>query len=107
MAAYGLLLASSLGLYFLDITQFNSLPFAQKALVVGGLTTLPMLFSGIVFIKSFVATERKEQALGANLMGALVGGISQSITFVTGIKILLLVVLALYLCAFLTRQRTP
>ena len=47
---------------------------ATKAAVVGLLTSLPMFFSGIVFIRSFAAAERKDAALGANLMGALVGG---------------------------------
>ena len=34
--------------------------------------------------------ERKDAALGANLIGALVGGLLQTMTFVTGIKALLL-----------------
>ena len=47
----------------------------------------------------------KDRALGANLIGSLFGGLLQSITFVTGIKLLLLVVAGLYLAAFLTRPR--
>ena len=38
----------------------------------------------------------KDAALGANLIGALVGGLLQAVTFVTGIKALLLIVAALY-----------
>jgi hypothetical protein len=34
------------------------------------------------------------------------GGLLQSVTFVTGIKALLLIVAGLYLAAFLTRPRT-
>ena len=69
------------------------------------LTTLPMLFSGIVFIRSFTSVERKDTALGANLIGGLVGGLLQSVTFVIGIKALLLIVTGLYLAAFFTRPR--
>jgi hypothetical protein len=47
----------------------------------------------------------KGEALGANLMGALVGGLLQSMTFVTGVKALLLIVTALYLAAMFTRTR--
>jgi hypothetical protein len=103
--AYGGLLASCLGLYLLDLAWFNSLPYTARAIVVGGLTCLPMLFSGIVFVRSFAASPSKDAALGANLLGALVGGLLQSVTFLTGIRALLLIVAALYALAFLTRPR--
>jgi hypothetical protein len=100
---YALLLLSCLGLYFVDLSRFAFLPYATKALVVGLLTSLPMLFSGIVFIRSFANAARKDAALGANLFGALVGGLLQSVTFVTGVKALLLLVAGFYLLAVLTR----
>ena len=102
---YALLVASCLGLYVLDLSTFAFLPYATKAIVVGLLTSLPMLFSGIVFMRSFADVERKDAALGANLMGALVGGLLQSVTFVVGIKALLLIVGALYIGAMLTRPK--
>ena len=100
---YLLLIGSCVGLYFLDLSRFAFLPYATKAVVVGLLTSLPMLFSGIVFIRSFAAAERKDSALGANLFGSLVGALLQTVTFVTGLKALLLIVGALYLLAALTR----
>jgi len=102
---YALLVLSCIGLYFLDLSRFAFLPYATKALVVGLLTSLPMLFSGIVFIRSFAAARRKDAALGANLLGALVGGLLQTITFVVGIKALLLIVAALYVSAVLSRPK--
>lgn len=102
---YALLCASCLGLYFTDIARFGFLPYALKALLVGCLTSLPMLFSGIVFIQSFARAERKDLALGANLFGALIGGLLQSVTFIVGVKALLLIVAGLYVAAFLTRPR--
>ena len=83
---YSLLIGSCIGLYFVDLSRFAFLPYTTKAVVVGLLTSLPMLFSGVVFVRSFAATDRKDSALAANLMGALAGGLLQSITFVTGIK---------------------
>jgi hypothetical protein len=103
--AYAGLFLSCLVLYFLDIARFGFLPAATKAALVGGLTSLPMLFSGIVFIRSFTAVTAKDQALGANLLGALVGGLLQSVTFVIGLRALLLIVAGLYLAAVLTRPR--
>lgn len=103
--AYAGLIGACVGLYFLDLSSFAFLPYTTKALIVGALTSLPMLFSGLVFIRSFAAAERKDVALGANLFGSLVGGLLQSATFVVGIKALLIVVAVLYGAALLTRPR--
>ena len=73
-------------LEFIDVARFGFLPMAQKVVLVGGVTSLPMLFSGILFARSFARADRKDQALGANLIGALVGGLLQSVTFVIGIR---------------------
>jgi spermidine synthase len=100
---YVLLCGSSVALYFVDLSRFAFLPFASKAVLVGVLTSLPVLFSGIVFIRSFAAAREKDLALGANLIGALVGGLLQSVTFLIGIRALLLLVAALYTAAYLTR----
>lgn len=102
---YGLLIAACLGLYGVDISRFGGLPFFPKAVLVGTLTSFPMLFSGILFTRAFAAAPRKDAALGANLMGALAGGVLQTVTFITGIKFLLLLVAALYGAAYLTRAR--
>ncbi len=99
---YLCLVGTCLALYFVDLSRFAFLPYATKALIIGALTTLPMLFSGIVFIRSFARVARKDVALGANLIGALIGALLQSITFVTGIKALLLIVAGFYLLSLLT-----
>lgn len=102
-----LLLASVLGLYYLDLARFAFLPYPTKALLVGSLTTLPMLFSGIVFVRAFAVAERKDTALGANLLGALVGAVLQSLSFLFGIRALLLIVAAFYTLALVTRPLKP
>jgi len=99
---YFLLASTCLALYFIDLARFGFLPYPIKASIVGTLTSLPMLFSGIVFIRSFAVARDKSNALGANLIGALVGALLQSITFITGIKALLLVVAGFYLLSLFT-----
>jgi hypothetical protein len=99
---YLLLIGTALGLYFIDLAKFGFLPYMTKALIVGSLTSLPMLFSGIVFVRSFAIAQEKGNALGANLIGALVGALLQSITFIIGIKALLLIVAGFYLLSLLT-----
>ena len=102
---YLALILSCLGLYFVDLSRFAFLPYATKAVIVGTLTTVPMIFSGIVFIRSFSVAVGKDVALGANLIGAIAGALLQSITFVIGIKALLLIVAGLYFLSMLTRPR--
>ena len=92
----GGLLLSCFGLYFIDLSTFAFLPYPAKALLVGGLTTVPLMFSGIIFARSFRLASCRHRALGANLIGSIAGGMLQSLTFVFGIKALLLVVGGLY-----------
>ena len=98
---YLLLIASLLGLYFIDLAQFASLGATYKVLVVGGITSLPIFFSGIVFINSFAKVANRDLAVGANLLGALVGGYLQCLTFVIGVKALLLIVSFFYLLSYI------
>ena len=74
-----------------------------KALVVGALTTLPMAFSGVAFARAFALAGRKDYALGANLIGALVGAVLEAMSFLLGMRALLVAVAVLYAAAMLTR----
>jgi hypothetical protein len=103
------LIGSCVALYFVDLSSLAFLPFATKTILVGLLTTLPMLFSGIIFIQSFARVDERHAALGANLIGALAGGMLQTVTFLTGIKALLLIVAGCYGLALLLapQKSTP
>jgi spermidine synthase len=94
-----------LGLYFVNLAWFAAYPPVLRAIIVGALTTLPMFFSGIVFIRSYQAAPHKDEALGANLIGSLVGALLQSITYLTGMRVLLLLVTGLYVLAIWTRPK--
>ena len=100
-----LLCASCVAVYAVDLARFASYPFFVRALAVGGLTCLPMFFGGIVFIRSFAQVESKNEALGANLLGALAGALLEPVTFVTGIRSLALLVAGFYVLALLTRPK--
>lgn len=104
-ASYIMLWGTCFLLYYIDLARFAFLPQIPKTILIGCLTTVPMLFSGIIFIRSFVNVGRKDEALGANLLGALIGALLQSVTFLTGIKALLLIVMALYGLSFLMLPR--
>jgi hypothetical protein len=100
------LIGSCIALYFVDLSVFAFLPYFQKASVVALLAGTPIFFSGVIFIRSFAVVPDRDVALGANLIGAMIGGLLQSLTFVTGIKALLLIVALLYATAMWTRPRT-
>jgi spermidine synthase len=103
LPVYFLLFVSCFGLYYIDLADFTFLTFFNKVLTVGAFTTLPMFFGGVIFIKSFLHAPEKDSAFGANLMGSLIGGITQSVTFITGIKSLLIIVFIFYFAAMLCR----
>ncbi|MGO9244412.1 MAG: spermidine synthase [Verrucomicrobiia bacterium] len=81
----------------------NGLPYATKLIVASGFLTAPVFFAGLIFIQSFAACTDKARALGSNLIGALVGGLLESVSFVTGIRALVILVGAFYLFAILRR----
>ena len=101
---YALLLATIMGLYFIPLDSLNSLGHEAKSVVASLLLNLPIFFSGIIFIDSFRKTEAKDLAFGSNLIGSVVGGLLEPLSFVIGIKAILLLVLLFYalsLCALL------
>jgi hypothetical protein len=104
IAYIGLLIA--LGVNFLIPT---SALFTESLLVRGALATglycAPVFFAGLVFISSFGRMGYRPEAFGANLLGSLVGGLLESMSFWTGIDALVLIASALYLLSLATMGR--
>ncbi len=92
-------------LYVFDMASLGALPVLARTVILGAWASAPMFFSGLVFVRSYAGSARKDEALGANLLGSLVGGLLQSVTFLVGLKALLLIVAACYAAAYLTRPR--
>ena len=83
-----------------------------KGPVVGMLYALfllsPVFCAGIIFATSFDRSASAQTALGANILGAVLGGWAEYATMVTGIRFMALVALALYaasLIALLVSRR--
>jgi hypothetical protein len=66
----------------------------------------PILCAGLLFGSALKRTADIPAAYGANLLGAMVGGVAEYLSLVTGFQMLLLVVAACYLAALATRPRT-
>jgi spermidine synthase len=95
---YVLLLAGLLGNYFF--------PWARLLLgahVVGILLSFayafPVFCAGVIFTEMFRRCEHKATAFGANILGAVAGGLAQNASFIVGMKALLLIAALLYVFA--------
>ncbi len=66
----------------------------------------PVFFANLVFTFSFKDSEAADLAFGANLVGAMVGGVLEWGALVTGYQALLMVVAGVYLLAWIARPRS-
>jgi hypothetical protein len=92
------------------VVPMDWLFFSSSVLRIGAsvLTLcLPVFFAGIIFIKGFAADGFAGSALGSNLMGALVGGLLESLALWTGLKSLLILAALLYVGSLMTRKISP
>ena len=102
---YVMLWLSLLVLYTIPLDIFNVLGFWGKTLGASIILNAPIFFAGVIFIYSFKSTPSKDLALGSNLIGAAFGGLLESVSFIVGIKALLLIALFLYALSFLWAPR--
>jgi SAM-dependent methyltransferase len=99
------LLVSLLALALVPTAILTALPLPGRILIGGGFLALPVFFSGLVFVTTWAAEERRDLALGSNLIGSLVGGVASMLTMVVGFRGLTFLTLAVYLGALLALRR--
>jgi hypothetical protein len=64
--------------------------------LAGLVTALPLFFAGMLFSRTFAGVAESNLALGSNLVGAIVGGACESLSFVIGLNALLMIALLFY-----------
>lgn len=82
--------------YLLPLEKLFFQTFWVKALVATLVLCSPVAFASLVFIRSFADYKFNGQALGSNLLGALVGGMLESASLWTGIRSLIILAAAFY-----------
>ncbi|MCP4704614.1 MAG: hypothetical protein GY865_08385 [candidate division Zixibacteria bacterium] len=97
---YILLIISIILSYAINPSLFDSLGYWPRSIIVGVVLNLPIFFAGIIFIHSFKLIKNKNIALGSNLLGAACGGILESLSFIIGIELLLLIVGLFYILSW-------
>lgn len=71
--------------------------------------SVPVVFAGMLFASQFCAAASKSAALGANLLGAVAGGLMENLSLLLGMRALLLIAIGVYAVAGigLWRNRSP
>jgi SAM-dependent methyltransferase len=101
----GLLLTLALGAV-VPLDSFLGLDRWLQVLGSCALVFVPILFAGVIFATSFRRTDQPDLAFGANIAGAMVGGLAEYASMLLGFQHLVLVAIGFYvLSALLVRAR--
>ncbi len=84
--------------YWFPLQRIGGSP-AVAGVVAVVLFSVPVVFAGILFSVQFRLAESHSAALGANLLGAVAGGLMESFSLVFGMRALLLIAMAVYAVA--------
>ncbi|MDE3162519.1 MAG: methyltransferase domain-containing protein [Acidobacteriota bacterium] len=88
---------------------WNSLPgsgvFVGTVLCIA--CCIPIFFAGIIFTSSFQKSAGSSSAFGANMLGAVAGGLAQNLSFLFGMKALLLIAAVFYVGSALVNFTRP
>jgi hypothetical protein len=97
------LLISLLVLYLIPRDQILALPWPARLGWALFCVPLPIFFAGLIFSTAFRDCRDPAILLGANLLGATVGGFSEYLGMAIGMHALMLIVIAAYLASLLCR----
>jgi hypothetical protein len=104
LAPYAIGLLLSLGASAL--VPIDRLLGLGRALQVAGsffVVFTPILFAGVIFAVSLARTGRPDRAFGANIAGAMLGGLSENTSMLLGFQHLVLVAFVFYVLAIVFR----
>ena len=99
---YGLLLLSVAASWAIPASALLTLPTAVRWLVACVVTFTPIFVANLVFAARFKNVASPTEAFGVNLLGAILGGVLEYTSLVTGYRTLALVVGCLYVGALIS-----
>ena len=103
---YSLLFASLFVAWVVPPHALLALPFAARVAAAVAVAFTPIFVANLVFAKRFKEVGSSTTAFGANLLGAMVGGVLEYASLVTGYRSLVLLSAGLYAIAFVVGRRT-
>lgn len=102
---FGALFGAVLLLWWLPVEWLASLPLVARGIAGGLITGLPIGLAGVVVPMLLARAAQPAVALGANLLGAVLGGCLEYFSMLGGLRSTALMALVLYLVAFLLLRR--
>jgi hypothetical protein len=90
--------------YFLPVGRVSFESRAAESLFYGALVFSPVFCAGLLFSSGFKRTTAAASDFGANLLGAIVGGVGEYASLLAGYRFLLILVGACYLAAVLINR---
>ncbi|HEX3645347.1 MAG TPA: methyltransferase domain-containing protein [Vicinamibacterales bacterium] len=79
----------------------------SESMFYGSLVFSPVFCAGLLFSSSFRESSSAADDFGANLLGAMVGGVGEYLSLLAGYQFLLILVAVCYILAVVTRRREP
>jgi len=102
---YAGLLVSLVVSAVVPMDTFLGMDRSTQILAASLLAFTPIFFAGVVFAVSFSRAVEPDRAFGANIAGAMFGGLAEYSSMVLGFQYLLFVAVALYLISIAGHQR--
>ena len=91
--------------YFVPVGRVGFESRAAESMFYAVLVFSPILCAGLLFGSAIARSTALAQDYGINLLGAMVGGVGEYLSLVTGYRTLLLVIAVCYIGAVATRPR--
>jgi hypothetical protein len=104
---YGLLLAALVVAWAVPQSSLLSLSPVPRFFAAIAVAFTPIFLANLVFAQRFRNVTFSTTAFGANLLGAMAGGVLEYLALVTGYRFLLVVVALLYAAAFAITRLLP
>lgn len=102
---YGILAALLVLSYAFPMQSLLKLSPLLRGSIAGSVVCFPLLAASMIFAISFNRTRNLNIAMGSNMTGTVLGGVCACLSFVIGIKALLLIGMVFYAVTFLRRDQ--
>jgi hypothetical protein len=102
---YGALLVTLVVSYVVPQGSLLNLPVVLRFVAATALAFAPVFLANLVFAQRFRNSASSTTAFGASLLGAILGGVLEYLSLITGFRFLLVVVAVMYGLAFVFGRR--
>jgi len=104
---YGGLFLSLALTYLIPVHHLLFGGYLIRGLISGAFYSLPLFFAGVIFACSIRRVAGIEAAFASNMVGAAIGGMLESASFIFGLRAVVLIAILLYLASALGLRRMP